>query len=76
MINIHCIKLMSAQYVWPVYQLGEIIDLYEFNLAALHSDRSIIGSIAHMREAAQASDHPGKDRHWLAQFLVPLRTRD
>ena len=57
-IIIHCIKFMSAQYVRPVYQVGELIDSYEINLAALvqhSSDRFIFGSIAHNREATVTS---------------------
>ena len=45
---------MSAQYVRPVYQFGELIDSYGFNIATLvlhSSDRSIFSSIAHNREA-------------------------
>ena len=44
--------------VRPLYQFGELIDSYEFSLAALHSDRSIYDSIAHKSEATQAWDGP------------------
>ena len=42
--------------VRPVYQFGELIDSYAFNLCALHSDRSKFGSIAHNCGAAYSSD--------------------
>ena len=48
-----CRLNMLGQYinVRPMYQFGELIDSYEFSLAALHLDRSIYGSIAHKSEA-------------------------
>ena len=49
---------MSAQYVRPLYQLGELIDSYEFSLAALYSERSIYDSIAHKRDATRTWDGP------------------
>ena len=55
-----CRFYMLGQYinVRPVYQFGELSDAYEFNLGALHSDRSKFGSIAHNCEATYSSDHP------------------
>ena len=57
-IIIHCIKFMLAQYVRPVYQFGQLIDSYAFNLGALHSDRSKFGSIAHNSEVEQSLNGP------------------
>ena len=47
-----------------VYQFDELIDLYEFSLAALHSERSMYGSIAHKSEATRAWDGPHIATNW------------
>ena len=60
-LTVHCIKFMSAQYAGLVFQFDELIDSYEFNLAALvqrSTDRSIFGSIAHNRVATLTSYGP------------------
>ena len=51
---------MLGQYinVRRVYQFSELIDSYEFNLGALHSDRFKFGSTAHNSEATYSSDRP------------------
>ena len=58
--------IASTQYVRPVYQFGELIDSYEFNLAAL--DR------AHNREATWTSDRPCSELSGLEGLLQYMQT--